>query len=240
MKKIIIAAFILALMACETGFDVNLTCVSWHTAQSVAVESSLLGEKDQVFVTLLWRWTYQKPQGDAVIVERSVDGSASYVTVDTVWNIDTLMSFIDSDTVLQPGGQVSYMLSMLNATAVNPFDTIDFELPVAQNFYQPAQDTLSAADTTLQLIFADIPGMDSTNIAIYEGGPTSIDSLLNFLTNPLFTITVADTVFVISNVNSLLPDTLMPYTIKLMSTKLSDLSTDASVGFRAFVRVNLP
>jgi hypothetical protein len=129
---------------------------------------------------------------------------------------------------------------MLNATAVNAFDTIDFVLPAAQNFYQPAQDTLSAADTTLQIIFARIPGMDSTNIAIYEGGPTSIDSLLNFLTNPLFDTTVADTVFAISNVSALLPDTLTPYTIKLMSTKLSDLSTDASIGFRAFVRVTMP
>jgi hypothetical protein len=237
MKKIISVAFILALTACETGFDVNLTCVSWHTAQSVAVESSLLGEKDQVIVTLLWRWTYQKPQGDAVIVERSTGGSANYTVVDTVWNIDTLMSFVDSDSVLQPGGQVSYLLSMFNATAVNPFDTVDFELPAAQNFYQP-QDTVLAADTTLQIIFAPVPGMDSTNIAIYEGGPTSIDSLLNFLTNPLFTITVADTVFVISNVDSLLPNKYTPYTIKLMSTKLSDLSTDASIGFRAFMRVD--
>jgi hypothetical protein len=235
MKKIISAAFILALMACETGFDVNLTCVSWHTAQSVAVESSLLGEKDQVIVTLLWKWTYQKPQGDAVIVDRSIGGSTSYVTVDTVWDIDTLMSFIDTDSILQPGGQVSYRLAMFNGTAVNYFDTIDFELPAAQNFYQPDQDTLS--DTTLQIIFARIPGMDSTNIAIYEGGPTSVDSLLNFLTNPLFDTTVADTAFMISNVSVLLPDTLMPYTIKLMSTELSDLSTDASIGFRAFVRL---
>jgi hypothetical protein len=107
MKKIISIAFILAIMTCETNFDVNLTCISWHTAQSVAVESSLLGEKDQVVVTLLWRWTYQKPQGDAVIVQRSTGGSTSYITVDTVWNIDTLMSFIDTDSILQPGGQVS-------------------------------------------------------------------------------------------------------------------------------------
>lgn len=238
MKKFIGFALLL-LVFCETGFEINLACVLKHTAEVVKVETSLLGEKDQVFVNLSWRWTYQRPVGDAVIVERSIGDSTHFVAVDTISPIDSVMYFNDNDTILNPDGLVYYRLGFLNGKNVEYFDTTDFQIPTVQNFYKPDTEFITVTDDTLRIVFAKLSGLDTTDIAIYKGGPTSIDSLLNFLTNPLFDTTIVDTILKIAKADSLFPvDTLTPYTIKISSSKMAGLDyiTDTSIGFRAFIR----
>jgi hypothetical protein len=76
------------------------------------------------------------------------------------------------------------------------------------------------------------------DIAIYKGAPKSIDSLINYLTNPLYDTTIADTILYISRADSLFPIDTVPYTIKISSSKMANLDyiTDTSIGFRAFIR----
>jgi hypothetical protein len=243
MTGVAIFMLILTFMDCETktGFDVNLQCWTKHTSEVINVESGLLGAKDQVFINLTWGWTLQRPTVDAIIVDRSIGDLAHFTAIDTQFNIDSVMICNDADTVLEPNTLVYYQLNSLYGASVTPFCTIDVNVPAAQHFTRPASDTLSIADDTLVVSFSHISGLDTTDIAIYAGAPTSIDSLLNFLTNPLYSTTTADTILSIPGADSLFPaDTIVPYTIRISSSSVAllDWITDTSVGFKAFVRLS--
>ncbi|MGQ9465700.1 MAG: hypothetical protein ACUVQ4_08360 [bacterium] len=228
---------IFIFLACESGFEINLECWVKHTSEVIGVETSILGEKSQVFVNLTWGWVYQRPAIDAVIIDRSIGDSTHYVTVDTVV-IDTVMFFNDADSVLQPNSVVYYRLNSLNGKAVETFKEVKVEIPPAQNFYRPDSEFISINNDTLCISFARLSGFDTTDIAIYKGAPKSIDSLLNYLTNPLYDTTIADTIINISNADSLFPVDTIPYTIKISSSRITllDYITDTSIGFRAFIR----
>jgi len=232
MEKIIGFALLTLLISCDTGFEVNLDCVLKHTAEVVNVESSLLGAKDQVLVNLTWRWTFQKPEGDAVIVGRSIGDSLHFGTIDTIWTIDTVMFYNDVDTVLSPGSLVYYRLALLNGKAVDNFITTDVNIPSSQHFYQPSADTLSG--DTLYMTFAKLQNFDDYAIGIYKAFSTEIESLVN-LTIPLFADTITDTTIAVYIPDSVFPDTTV-YTIKISSSKILEFITDSSIGFRAFFK----
>lgn len=234
MKWLGLAVILALFVACDLGGEINLDVVLKHTAEVVAVESSLLGEKQVVFVNLSWTWTYQRPDNGTVIVERSLDDSLGFVALDTL-PMDSLMTFTDTDSVLHPERLVYYRLSRLYGTNVETFITTDVRIPAAQDFTQPSADTISSNDSTVTVAFAPIAGMDTTDVAIYQGGPTSIDSLLEFLTNPLFDTTITDTI-VTFGAAEFGVDTV--YTIRIRASKMAalDYITDTSIGFRAFLR----
>jgi hypothetical protein len=224
-------------IACETGFEINLDCWVKHTSEVIGVETSILGEKSQVFVNLTLGWVYQRPAIDWIIIERSLGDSAHFLTIDTV-PVDTVILFNDADTVLKPNMTVYYRFNSLNGKAVEKFKTVEVDVPGAQHYYRPDSEFISIINDTLSISFARLSGFDTTDIAIYKGAPKSIDSLLNFLTNPLFDTTIADTIINICNADSLFPVDTVPYTIKISSSKISllDYITDTSIGFRAFIR----
>ncbi len=229
--------FSLVFFACESGFEINLDCWVKHTSQVIGVETSILGEKSQVFVNLTWGWVYQRPAIDAVIIERSIGDSTHYVVIDTVM-IDTLMFYNDGDSILQPNSTVYYRLNSLNGKAVESFKEVKVEIPPAQHFYAPDSEFITISNDTLSIIFARLNGFDTTDVAIYKGAPKSLDSLLNFLTDPIYDTTIADTVLRIANADSLFPVDTIPYTIRINSSRIAliDFITDTSMGFRAFIR----
>ncbi|MCX7995897.1 MAG: hypothetical protein N3A65_09055 [candidate division WOR-3 bacterium] len=236
MKKVLVLSSFLIFFACESGVEINLECWVKHTCEVVNVETSILGEKTRVFINLTWGWTLQRPQIDAVIVERSSD-STTFIALDTI-PVDTVMSFNDSDTMLIPSTKVYYRLKSLYGKDTDHIIDIAVNIPSPQNFYRPDSEYISIPNDTLCICFARIPGFDTTDVAIYKGAPSSIDSLLHNLTNPLFDTTVADTIIYITNVDSLIPVDTIPYTIRISSSKISalDYITDTSIGFRAFIR----
>ncbi len=236
MKKLAGFLFVFLIIGCETGLEVNLECWVKHTAEVVNVETSILGEKSKVFVNLVWGWTLQRPQIDAVIVERSSD-STNFVALDTI-PIDTVMYFNDADSALRPNTRVYYRLNSLYGKAIDHIIDVSVEIPSVQHFHQPDTEFISIINDTLCISFARLSGFDTTDIAIYKGAPKSIDSLLNYLTNPLYDTTIADTILFVSQVDSLFPVDTVPYTIKISSSKMSKLDyiTDTSIGFRAFIR----
>ncbi|MEO0206649.1 MAG: hypothetical protein ABIL22_08260, partial [candidate division WOR-3 bacterium] len=236
MKRLCWLLIFSLFVACESGFEINLECWVKHTSEVIGVETSILGEKSQVFVNLTWGWVYQRPAIDAVIIDRSMGDSTHYVTIDTVFEMDTVMFFNDADSLLMPNTIVYYRLNSLNGKAVETFKEVKVEIPPAQHFYKPDSEFISILNDTLCISFARLSGFDTTDIAIYKGAPKSIDSLLNYLTNPLYETTIADTVLNISNADSLFPVDTIPYTIRISSSKISalDLITDTSIGFRAF------
>ncbi len=238
MKKLYGFLAIVIFFGCETGMEVNLECWVKHTAEVVNVETSILGEKSQVFVNLTWGWTLQRPQIDAVIVERSND-SITFVALDTV-PIDTLMYFNDADTLLRPNTKVYYRLNSLYGRSTDHIIDVAVEIPSVQHFYKPDTEFIAIGNDTLSISFSRLSGFDTTDIAIYKGAPKSIDSLLNYLTNPIYDTTIADTIINISNADSLFPIDTLPYTIRISSSKMSgfDYITDTSIGFRAFIRTS--
>ncbi|MGB9720391.1 MAG: hypothetical protein ACPL28_02780 [bacterium] len=238
MKKLCWLLIFSLFVACESGFEINLECWVKHTSEVIGVETSILGEKSQVFVNLTWGWVYQRPAIDAVIVDRSIGDSIHYVTIDTIFEMDTVMFFNDTDSLLMPNTIVYYRLNSLNGKAVESFKEVRVEIPTTQHFYKPDSEFIFIVNDTLLVSFARLPGFDTTDIAIYKGAPKSVDSLLNYLTNPIFDTTIADTFLNISNADSLFPADTVPYTIRISSSKISvlDFITDTSIGFRAFIR----
>jgi len=231
MKKLAYLCLLL-MVSCETGVQVNLQCVLKHTAEVVKLESGLLGTEEKVFVNLTWDWTFQKPEGDAVIVKRSIGDSLNFVQIDTIMPIDTVMYCIDSDTILHANGLVYYKLAFLNGKAVDDFITTEVKIPASQHFYSPSVDTIG--NDTVQITFAKLQDFNDYSIGIYKAISTDIESLLNF-TNPLFSTATSDTTIIVSMPDSTYPDNT-PYTIKVSSSKLLPLITDTSIGFRAFFK----
>lgn len=233
MKKIFALSILLFLITCTDVGEINLTCVLWHTTEVIKMESSLLGEKEEIFVNLFWRWTYETPSGDAIIVERSIGDSTSFVVIDTMWQIDSLMNYTDNDTLLQSNSQVYYKLSFLHGKATDEFVTTDVMVPVSQHFYSP-QDTV--AGDTLNLAFAQLADFDNCSIAIYNTFATELESLMNFV-NPIFdtSLSYPDTTITVYMPDTIFPDTSL-YTIKISSSKVIELITDTSIGFRAFFK----
>lgn len=241
MKKLFIFVG-LVFLGCETGVEINLECLLKHTTEVVKMEANIVGEKSRVIVNLTWTWTYQRPEIDGVIVERSIGDSLHYITLDTV-PVDTgkTMTFFDSDTLLKPEDLVYYRLSSLYGNNVDTFKVVDIKIPSAQKFYQPAVDTIS--NDTLVISYKRLTDFSDYKIEIFKAVSNQFDSLFSMeiesllvkLTSPLFDTTITDTAITIPLPDSIFSDTTL-YAIKLSSSKILELITDTSIGLRPFFK----
>lgn len=238
MKKIIGALIILIFLSCDTGIEINLDCVLKHTTEVLKLESDLLGEREDVLVNLSWTWTLGRPDGEGIIVQRSIGDSNNFATIDTLSPIEDEMYYNDSDTILSANTIVYYRLGFLNDNDVDYFITTDISIPASQHFYEPTEDTLGG--DTLHITFAQLADFDACSISVYQAFTTEPESLIN-LTNSLFdtALSYPDTNISIYMPNTTFPDTML-YTIKLSSSKILTLITDTSIGFRAFFKFELP
>jgi hypothetical protein len=242
MKHWIGITLILAILACTTITEIDLDALVWHVTNVIKLESGLLGETHDVSVNLAWRWILARPSGDGIVVERSISNMNSFVVVDTVTPIDTIMTYLDRDTILQPNTTAYYRLGFLNAAGVDYFDTADVVIPQSQHFHEPAEDTIG--NDTLRITFAQLQDFNDCEVAVYNAFVTDPDSLMNLL-NPIFidTLTYPDTSLVLLMPDSIYPDTTI-YTIRLLSLNivevsqggLTSLSSTISSGFRAFFK----
>ena len=242
MKKLVGIAIVLAVLACESIDEIDLDCLVWHVTNVIKLESDLLGETDDITVNLAWRWLLARPSGDGIVVERSIGSASNFVVIDTVMPIDSIMTFLDRDTVLQANTTVYYRLGFLNEGVVDYFDTTQIALPALQHFYTPALDTIS--NDTLTITVAQLPGFNDCEVSIYNAFVTDPESLMNLL-NPVFidTLVYPDTSLVLPMPDSIYPDTTV-YTIRILSLNevevsignLTNISSTISAGFRAFFK----
>lgn len=242
MRKLSIALLVFVFLSCGLLDEIDLGCLVWHAASVIKLESDLLGETTDVSVSLAWRWLLERPTGDGIIVERSIGDASNYVEIATVAPIDTIMTYLDRDTILQPNTTVFYRLGFLDGGSIDYFKTIEVALPPNQHFYSPLQDTIG--NDTLTLVFAQLQDFNDCEVAVYRAFVTDPDSLMN-LVNPLFidTLVYPDTSLVLPLPDGVYPDTTI-YTIRLLSLNevevsqgnLTNVSTTLSAGFRAFFK----
>ena len=242
MKKLSIFLVVLALLSCGLLDEVDLGSIAWHAASVIRLESSLLGESTDISVNVAWRWLLERPSGAGIIIERSIGDASNYVVIDTVAPIETLMTYLDRDTVLQPNSVVFYRLGFLDDGSVDYFKTVEVSLPPIQHFYAPAADTIG--NDTLTLVFARLQDFNDCEVSIYNAFVTDPESLMN-LVDPLFidTLIYPDTSLVMALPDSVYADTSI-YTIRLLSLNeievsqggLTNVSTTLSSGFRAFFK----
>lgn len=241
MNKIFVVFLLLFALACETGLQINTECVMKHTSETLRMETTA-STVDHVIVNLTWYWILSTPESDGVIIERSFDtefDSVAYVTP-----VESLMTFFDTDTMLQPNTEVSYRLSLLTGQARDEFCTLTFTTPGAQHFFAPDTEIVDiAADDSLEIVFSMLSGFDSTSVALYETSFSDIDSLVStpvdelveMLLNPLVDTVVTDTMLYIPGADTLI-QTGAVYVVKVTSSKILDLITDTSIGLRPFIR----
>ncbi len=242
MKKCAGLIFVLIIIACTTITEIDLDALVWHVTNVIKLESGLLGETHDVSVHLAWRWILARPSGDGIVVERSIGSTSNFVVIDTVAPIETVMTYLDRDTILQPNTTIYYRLGFLDDTGVDYFDTADVVIPQTQHFYEPTEDTVG--NDTLRITFAELQNFNDCEVAVFNAFVTDPDSLMNLL-NPVFidTLTYPDTSMVLPMPDSIYPDTTI-YTIRLLSINevevtqggLTSLSSSISSGFRAFFK----
>jgi len=242
MKKWAGIAVVLAILACETLEEIDLDCLVWHATSVIRLESDLLGETDDVTVHLAWRWLLTRPSSGSVVVERSIGNMDDFTLIATVTPIETVMTYLDRDTILQPYTTAFYRLGLFDGTDTDYFDTLEVAIPELQHFYEPAQDTIG--NDTLRVTFAQLAGFNDCEISVYNAFVTDPESLMNLL-NPVFidTLTYPDTSLVLPIPDSVFPDTTI-YTIRLLSLdevevsqgNLTNISSTISSGFRAFFK----
>ena len=231
MKKLFLAILIgFFFVSCESGLNINLNCILKHTTQVVKLESGILGEKTQTLVNLTWTWVIQ-PSGDGVVINRSTD-STNWVTLDTVAPIAAEMIYNDNDSSLIPGDTIWYNLGYISGAEITYFITPKLILPQTQHFYQPATDTIG--NDVLDITFAKLVGFDQYILSLFKANVTQPESLMN-LQNPLWCDTLTDTTLVLPIPDSLFADTAI-YTIKIDASKIVQLLTDGSFGFKAFFK----
>jgi len=242
VKKLSIILLALVFVSCGLLDEIDLGCLVWHVTNVIKLESDLLGETTDASVNLAWRWLLERPSGDGIIVERSIGGASNYVEIATVTPIDSIMTYLDRDTLLQPNTTVFYRLGFLEGGSIDYFKTIEVTIPPGQHFYAPAQDTIG--NDTLSLVFAQLQGFNDCEVAVYRAFVIDPESLMN-LVDPLFVDTLAypDTSLVLFLPDSVYPDTTI-YTIRLLSLNevevsqgnLTNVSSTITVGFRAFFK----
>ncbi|UCG30287.1 MAG: hypothetical protein JSV53_12460 [candidate division WOR-3 bacterium] len=242
MKKLSIFLIVFAFLSCGLLDEVDLGSIAWHVTSIINLESSLLGESTDISVNVAWRWLLERPSGEGIIVERSIGDASNYVVIDTVAPIETLMTYLDRDTVLQPNTDVFYRLGFLDGGSIDYFKTVEVSLPPIQHFYAPATDTIG--NDTLTLVFARLQDFNDCEVSIYRAFVTDPESLMNLI-DPLFidTLIYPDTSLVLSLPDSVYADTSI-YTIRLLSLNeievsqggLTNVSTTLSSGFRAFFK----
>jgi hypothetical protein len=242
MKKWFGIAVGLTILSCEVLEEIDLDCLVWHVANVIKLESDLLGETDDISVHLTWRWLLTRPSSGSVVVERSIGDLTDFTLLATVTPIETVMTYLDRDTILQPNTTAYYRLGLFDGTDTEYFDTTEVTIPPEQHFYGPAQDTIG--NDTLHISFAQLAGFNDCEVSVYNAFATEPESLMNLL-DPVFidTLTYPDTSLVLPMPDSIYPDASL-YTIRLLSLNevevsqgnLTSISSTVSSGFRAFFK----
>jgi hypothetical protein len=242
MKKLVGIFVVLAILACESITEIDLDCLTWHITNVIKLESDLLGETDDVSINLAWRWLLTRPSSGSVVVERSMNDMNNFELIATITQIDTVMFYLDRDTILEPNTTAYYRLGLFDGTDTDYFDTLEIMIPAVQHFYEPTQDTIG--NDTLLLTFAQLSGFNDCEVALYNAFATDPESLMNLL-NPVYidTLTYPETTLVLPLPDSAFPDTSL-YTIRLLSLdevevsggNLTSISSTISSGFRAFFK----
>ena len=242
MKKWVGITALLAILACTSITEIDLDCLVWHVTNVIKLESDLLGETDDISVHLAWRWLLTRPSSGSVIVERSIGNMDDFTLIATVTPIETVMTYLDRDTILQANTTAFYRLGLFDGADTDYFDTLEVAIPPVQHFYEPSQDTIG--NDTLQVIFAQLASFNDCEVSVYNAFVTDPESLMNLL-NPVFidTLTYPDTSLVLAMPDSVYPDTTI-YTIRLLSLdevevsqgNLTNISSTVSSGFRAFFK----
>ncbi len=242
MKKVLGMIIILAVLGCESLDEIDLDCLTWYITNVVKLESDLLGEQDDVSVNLAWRWLLTRPSGGSVVVERSIGNMNDFELIATVSPIDSVMFYLDRDTILEPNTTAYYRLGLFDGTDTDYFDTLEIMIPQVQHFYEPMQDTIG--NDTLRLTFAQLSSFNDCEISLYNAFTTDPESLMNLL-NPVFidTLNYPETTLVVPLPDSAFPDTNL-YTIRLLSLNevevsggsITNIASTISTGFRAFFK----
>ena len=233
MKRIILFGFIcLFVLSCGSGLNVNLQVVMKTTSHVVKLEGGRLGDRTQVFVNHTWTWI-QKPAGDSVVVERSLD-SLNWSTISVCKPITDEMTCNDADSTLPPGDTVWYRMSYLSGTDVFYFIYPRVVLLPTQHFIEPSTDTLPA-DDTLDISVNYINGLNDYVLELYQADVTQPESLLNLI-NPVWVDTL------VSATTTKVPMASYAdgiYTLKVSCTKIAQLNvlSDGTHGFRAFIKL---
>ncbi len=233
MKKIVLIVVFLLYLSCPLETDLDLSCLLEQTATTIKLESTLLGEDEEAFVSLVWTWLLTRPSGGVIIIERSIADASNYQAIDTLTQIDSVMYYVDNDTVLESNTDYYYRLGFLKDAEINYFKTTSATIPESQHFYAPASDTLG---DTLEIAFAALENFSGCSITIFKGMAIDPESLLS-LPDTLYqnSIDYPETTLIIP-----LPDSIFPnleiYTIKISSSMGLELITDTSIGFRAFFK----
>ena len=232
MKKIVLFIIFLLFLSCTEGIS-RLDFDFKHTTTVLKLQSAILGEKEQVYISIMVTFILTQPPGEGIVIERSIGDSTSFAAIDTVLGVNQYMAYTDEDTLLEPSSTVYYRLGFLENSAVDYFTTEKIDVPGSQLFYKPAGDTLG---DTLQIVFAQVPNFSDCDIALYAFESAEPESLLN-LVDPLFdtSLTYPDTSLTRYLPDSIFPDTMV-YTIRISSSQSLPLITDTSVGFRAFFK----
>lgn len=227
---VVLAIFI----ACENIIELEPLCIISHATQVVKLESDLLGEREDIFISLAWSWVYDTPTGDGIIIDRSIGDTINFTTIDTLWEIDSVMHYTDNAPILQSSSVVYYKLGLLSGDGVEYFKSTEVNVPASQHFYEPNTDTLS--DTLLHITFKQLQDFSSCSVAVYKGFTTDPESLL-YLTESLFDTLMPypDTTVVISVADTSIYPHFTLYTIKLFSS--NSILTRISAGFRAFIKI---
>jgi hypothetical protein len=242
MGKWVGTTVLLAILACTSITEIDLDCLVWHVTNVIKLESDLLGETDDISVHIAWRWLLTRPSSGSVVVERSIGNMNDFTLIATVTPIETVMTYLDRDTILQANTTAFYRLGLFDGTDTDYFDTVEVTIPPTQHFYEPSQDTIG--NDTLHIIFAALSGFNDCEVSVYNAFVTDPESLMNLL-NPVFidTLVYPDTSLVLALPDSVYPDTTI-YTIRLLSLDevdvsqggLTNISSTVSSGFRAFFK----
>ena len=241
MKKFAFSLIVMLLiLACEAGVDINATCVMKHTGLVTRLQTSS-NTIETAATNLSWTWVYGMPEGDGVIIERSL--GAQYDSLDYVYPIESLMIYTDLSDTLSADMAVSYRLSLVIGTAVQYFDTVDFVLPSGQLIYYPDTEFI-AFDSILDIRFAKLADYDTTSLELYQTTyniPDTVlalpfDEILGMMATPVWSQTIADTIYSF-NADTII-DVNHVFILKVSSSKNPTLGyiTDTSVGLVVFKR----
>ena len=233
MKKITLISIFLLFLSCPLETNLDLSCLLEQTATTIKLESTLLGEDEEAFVSLVWTWLLERPSGGSIIIERSIADASNYQVIDTLTQIDSVMYYVDNDTILEPNIEYYYRLGFLKNSETDYFKTTSATIPASQHFYAPSSDTLG---DTLELAFAALENFSGCSIMIFKGMALDPESLLS-LADTLYqnSVNYPETTLTIPLPDSIFPDDEI-YTIKISSSSALELITDTSIGFRAFFK----
>ncbi len=221
-------------LGCETGLNVSLDAVGKSTAEIFHIETPLKSI-DYGIIHLEWTWTVKTPEGDGIIVERSITNNKSFEIIDTISTIDSVGMYIDTDsTRIKPLTTYYYRLSLLKGGDTKEF--LNFEVHTPSNVvFELPPDTVSLSDTLVVkwkgVIDSEGKLLTEYKIELQEG---SIDNPGEVVVSEEFSGTPdADTFYTWKYpVGTLKTNSF--YIITITASKIAEHFTDTSTGKKVF------